>query len=126
MSVCSSFEVGDKSKALVQVEVILNPLTETAQKWSTMLRVSLLLPETAAVSQSLTFGTSPTQVLSSLDHVHLRVLLLPALQATEVRQAESTGRPLVLTDSSLLYPVQLPLKRFYRYSMQSQLRLDSP
>jgi hypothetical protein len=41
LSVYSSFEVGDKSKALVQVEVILNPLTETAQKWSTMLRVSL-------------------------------------------------------------------------------------
>lgn len=68
-------------------------------------REPLLLPETAAVSQSLTFGTSPTQVLSSLNHVHLRVLLLPTLQATEVRQAESTRRPLLPTDSPLLYPV---------------------
>lgn len=35
----SSFNVGNPNAALVHVDVILNPLTETAQKWSTLLRV---------------------------------------------------------------------------------------
>jgi hypothetical protein len=40
----SSFNIGDAETALIHVDVIVNPLTETAQKWSTMLRVGVEHP----------------------------------------------------------------------------------
>jgi hypothetical protein len=37
--VLRSFEVGDNSTALYHVAVILDPLSETAQRWSSLLEV---------------------------------------------------------------------------------------
>ncbi|KAJ4473165.1 glycosyltransferase family 24 protein [Lentinula aciculospora] len=42
----TSFEVGDNSTALYQMAVILDPLSETAQKWSSLLQWISQIPDT--------------------------------------------------------------------------------
>jgi UDP-glucose:glycoprotein glucosyltransferase len=56
-----SFETGYNSTALVHVTAILDPLTELAQRWSTTLKV-----------------------LSEMDFVYVKVILLPDLNIEEV------------------------------------------
>lgn len=63
------------------------------------------------------------QVLSEMDHVHVKVILLPSVDLTEV------GRLLIQATSkrSFADPLcfwQVPLKRFYRSCLTSKLSFD--
>ncbi|KAJ3728096.1 hypothetical protein DFJ43DRAFT_1085879 [Lentinula guzmanii] len=71
------FEVGDNSTALYQIAVIVDPLSETAQKWSSLLKWISYLPDT-----------------------YLEIRLNPT-QYSEV-----------------------PLKKFFRYNLQTSLSFD--
>ena len=41
------FEIGDNSTALYNVAVVMDPLSETAQKWSSLLQVGFASDSTA-------------------------------------------------------------------------------
>ncbi|KAF9513801.1 glycosyltransferase family 24 protein [Hydnum rufescens UP504] len=73
----SSFKIGDESFAMFHVCVILNPLSEMAQKWTPMITWLSELP---------------------LVHTHVQLIPVPT--------------------------TQVPLKRFYRYSLNPRLPFD--
>ncbi|KAK4187858.1 family 24 putative glycosyltransferase [Podospora australis] len=75
----TSFEVGDASTATIFLNAVINPASETGQKWSAILKV-----------------------LSELEGVHLKVFLNPLAVVPE-----------------------LPIKRFYRYVLESAPSFDA-
>ncbi|CAE6344291.1 unnamed protein product [Rhizoctonia solani] len=73
-----TFEIGDNSTALFHIGLLLDPLSESAQKWTSVIEWLATVPQT---------------------HIHVRL-----------------NPPTVLTE--------MPLKRFYRYHIQSRLTFD--
>ncbi|CAG8627822.1 448_t:CDS:10, partial [Ambispora leptoticha] len=74
----SRFEIGNIETALFQIGVILDPVSEVAQKWSIILKT-----------------------LSEIEGVHIYIYMNPHLSLTE-----------------------LPLKRFYRYVLDTRIKFD--
>ncbi|KAK4136151.1 glycosyltransferase family 24 protein [Trichocladium antarcticum] len=75
----TSFQIGDASTASISFVALINPASETGQKWAAVLKV-----------------------LSELEGVHLQVFLNPAGNLGE-----------------------LPIKRFYRYVLESSPSFDA-